>query len=269
MHVPGNGRRRPKAGDVFQIPVVDDRVAYGQVLSTEEFLHLVIFDGLHDPDDAADLDEPLRARVIFYAWTRDDFLRNGTWPVVASRSVEPNATPPVEFIEMAGPDEFQVVDWAGNVLRPASPAEVENAPFRTIHSPESVQEAVEAWHGVRPWEDTHLGLRPWDERNADRDDEATRLLRRLRGQDEAPAPDPDAEKIHYFVFAEKDVASAAERRLRKLGQVSVDSGDPDSGGRRWLIAVSTTAAASPSSAELEELARELDGEYDGSETELR
>jgi hypothetical protein len=39
---------------------------------------------------------------------------------------------------------------------------------------------VEAWHGIRPWEDKHLSLRPWDERNAERDDEATRLLRKLR-----------------------------------------------------------------------------------------
>jgi Immunity protein 26/Regulator of ribonuclease activity B len=264
------GQRRPKAGDVFQIPVDDDRAAYGQVLSTKEFLHLVVFDGLHDPDGEHDLDEVLRAPVIFYAWTRDDFLRNGKWPVVESRVVEPNATPPVEFIEMAEPDEFQAVDWVGNVLRPASPAEVENAPFRSINSPKFVQEAVEAWHGGRPWQDKYLSLRPWEERNAERDDEATRLLRRFRGQEDASeSPDPDAEKIHYFVFADKDLAFAAERRLRELGQVSVDTDDSDSGGAYCLIAVSTSGAASPSSAELEELARELEGEYDGSETELR
>ena len=109
------GRRRPTAGDVFEIPVDGNRVAYGQVLSTQEFLHLAVFDGLHDPDGEHDLDEVLQASVILYAWTRDDLLRNGTWPVVERRAVEPNATPPVEFIEMAEPDQFQVVDWAGNV----------------------------------------------------------------------------------------------------------------------------------------------------------
>jgi hypothetical protein len=97
-----------------------------------------------------------------------------------SRAVESNAKPPVEFIEMAGPGKFQAVDYDGNVLRPASPKEVENAPFRSINSSKSVQEAVGAWHGVRPWADKHLSLRPWDERAADRDDEASRLLRRLR-----------------------------------------------------------------------------------------
>jgi len=172
-------RRRAKAGDVFQVPVDDDHVAYGQVLSTEEFVHLVVFDGLHDAGEEHDLDAVVGAPVILYAWTRDDLFRDGTWTVVGRR--EPTAKPPIEFIEMADePDEFQAVDWAGNVLRRASPDEVENAPFRSINSPESVQEAVEAWHGIRPWEEKHLSLRPWDERNADRDDEASRLLRKLR-----------------------------------------------------------------------------------------
>lgn len=264
------GRRRPKAGEVFQIPVDDDRVAYGQVLSTQEFLHLVVFDGLHDREGEHDPEEALRASVILYAWTRDDFLRNGQWPVVESRVVEPNAMPPVAFIELAEPGEFQAVDWAGHVLRPASPTEVENAPFRSINSPESVQEALEAWHGVRPWEEKHFSLRPWDERTASRDDEATRLLRRCRRQEDASeSSDPAAEKIHYFVFADNDAAFAAEQRLRKLGQVSVDTNESDSGDAYCLIAVRTSAAASPTRAELEQLAREVKGTYDGSETELR
>jgi immunity protein 26 of polymorphic toxin system len=253
---------------VFQIPIDNDRIAYGQVLSTEEMVHLVVFDGLHDADDPHDLDAVLQAQVVLYAWTDDDLLRNGKWRVVARRVVEPSAHPPVEYIEMAGPGEFQAVDWAGTVLRPALPDEVENAPFRSINSAESVQEAAEAWHGIRPWEDKHLSLRPWDERNAQRDDEATRLLRRFRGQDEAPAaPDPQREKIHYFVFEDEAAASAAEQRLRELGEVRVDTDCAD--GRSWLIAVSTSVGASPSTAELELLAERLGGEYDGSETELR
>jgi Regulator of ribonuclease activity B len=83
------------------------------------------------------------------------------------------------------------------------------------------------------------------------------------------SPDPAAEKIHYFVFADKDAASAAEQRLRKLGQVSVDTNESDAGDAYCLIAVSTSAAASPTRAELEQLAREVKGTYDGSETELR
>ena len=56
-------------------------------------------------------------------------------------------------------------------------------------------------------------------------------------------------------------------RLRELGTVRVDK-DEDSEGRYWLLILSTTTDESPSNAEMEALANELGGEYDGSETEL-
>jgi hypothetical protein len=261
--------RRARVGDVFQIPVGDDHVAYGQVLSEEEgiFMHLVVFEGLHARNEY-DRDEVMRAPAELYAWTDTDPLGK-RWRVVDNGPINRETLPPVEFVEMAAPEEFQVVDYEGNVLRPATAKEVENAPFRTMISTEAVEEAVEAWHGRRPWNDGHLTLRPWDERNGARDDEATRLLRRFRGLEEAPpAGEPESvEKIHYFLFDHKRRAAAAERRLRELGEVRVDTGDPDE--RCWLITLSTTEAASPSSAELETLAEELGGDYDGSETELR
>ena len=262
-------RRRPKRGDVFQIPAGDDRVAYGQVLSEEEgvFMHLVVFDGLHDAEDDHDVDEVMSAPAELYAWT-DTRPLGKRWRVVDNRAIDRDALPPVEFVEMAAPEEFQVVDYDGNVLRPATAREVENAPFRTMVSTDAVEEAVEAWHELRPWEDKHLSLRPWDERNAERDDEAARLLRRFRWLDEAPErPDPkSAEKIHYFAFDDEARASTAEQRLRELGEGRVDVDDSD--GRSWLLIVETTVAASPDTKKLEKLARELGGEYDGSETEV-
>ena len=263
-----NGRRRrPQRGDVFQIPVGDDHVVYAQVLSEEEgFLpHLAVFEGVHDAASEHDLDEVMSSPVELYAWTdADPFGKQ--WRVVDNRPIDRNALPPIEFVEMAAPQEFQDVDYDDNALRPATPEDVENAPFRTIVSAKAVEEAVEAWHGRRPWEDKHLTLRPWDERNADRDDEAARLLRRFRGVEEPPPPpDPAAtEKIHCFVFTDARRAAEAERQLRELGEVRVDVDDSDR--RSWLVMVATTVAASPEPAELETLAQQLGGEYDGSET---
>lgn len=76
-----------------------------------------------------------------------------------------------------------------------------------------------------------------------------------------------AEKIHYVLFRDEQRSSAAETRLRQLGTVRVDN-DEDSEGQYWLLILSTTTDESPSNAEMEALATELGGEYDGSETEL-
>jgi hypothetical protein len=175
-------RQQPKIGDVFQIPVDEEHVAYGQVLSTADGMpHLVVFDGLYEEDEDVDLDKVVRQPVILYSWsTGDRPLKNGKWRIVGNRALESSAAPPVEFVEMQAPEEFVVIDWAGKVLRRASAAEVENAPFRATRDADVLQKATEAWHGRQPWSDRYLDLRPWDERNAEQDNELTRLLKRFR-----------------------------------------------------------------------------------------
>ena len=99
-------RRRPQSGDVFQIPFGDDRVAYGQVLSEDVFVHTVVFEGLYDEAREHDLDEASARRSRLYAWTRSD-LFGKPWNVVANRRIDRDHLPPVEFVEMAVSEEFQ------------------------------------------------------------------------------------------------------------------------------------------------------------------
>jgi Immunity protein 26 len=174
--------RSPQLGDVFQIPVDDDHVAYGQVIASDEgiFFHFVVFDGLHGINEEPDIQAALRAPVILYLWSEDDCLRDGTWTTVGNAPVGPNSIPPVEYVEMERAGVFQVIDFTGNVVRPASREDVENAPFRSMQKPQTLQDAVKAWHGRADWSDWYFDLRPWDERAREVDNEATRLLRRLR-----------------------------------------------------------------------------------------
>src|SRR4029453_14867247 len=99
-----------------------------------------------------------------------------------------NSIPPVEYVEMKQAGEFQVIDFAGNVVRPGPREDVENAPFRSMQDPEPLQGAVRAWHGRADWSDWNFDLRPWGERARDVDNEATRLLRRLRERGSRACP---------------------------------------------------------------------------------
>jgi hypothetical protein len=76
-----------------------------------------------------------------------------------------------------------------------------------------------------------------------------------------------AEKIHYLLFRDQGAASDAEERLRRYGSVRIDA-DTDDEGLYQLVILSTTVERSPEDYDLEALAEELGGEYDGSETEL-
>lgn len=76
-----------------------------------------------------------------------------------------------------------------------------------------------------------------------------------------------AEKIHYLLFRDQGAVVTGEARLRAIGDLRIDT-DEDDEGRYWLVAISTTVDRSPSSEEMEAMAAQLGGEYDGSETEL-
>src|SRR4051794_13295568 len=76
-----------------------------------------------------------------------------------------------------------------------------------------------------------------------------------------------SEKIHYLLFRDRDAASAAEERLGRYGSVRIDA-DKDDEGPYWLVIGSTAVDKSPPDEDLEALAEELGGEYDGSETEV-
>jgi hypothetical protein len=76
-----------------------------------------------------------------------------------------------------------------------------------------------------------------------------------------------AEKIHYLLFRDQSAASSAEERLGRYGSVRIDA-DTDDEGPYQLVILNTTVEKSPEDDELEALAEELGGEYDGSETEL-
>jgi hypothetical protein len=76
-----------------------------------------------------------------------------------------------------------------------------------------------------------------------------------------------AEKIHYLLFRDQGTASAAEERLGRYGSVRIDA-DTDEEGPYQIVILSTPVEDSPPDDELEALAEELSGGYDGSETEI-
>jgi hypothetical protein len=86
-----------------------------------------------------DVQAALRAPVILNLWSTKDCLAGGTWPTVGHAPVGTNSIPPVEYVEMKQAGESQVIDFAGNVVRPASREDVENAPFRSMQDAEPVQ----------------------------------------------------------------------------------------------------------------------------------
>jgi hypothetical protein len=171
--VPGGGkwpmsrkhRLRLNVGDVFSIPVDDDRVGYGQIVApwgeSGGHFYFAVFDGVYPAESAPDLDTVLSERLVLLALSLDALLVHRHWKVLAHREVDASAIPWPAYKEgVSPPGAFDVVDASGRRRRPASNEEAARLPFRTVVAPIRIEKALRALNGTEPWHDVYDELRP-------------------------------------------------------------------------------------------------------------
>jgi hypothetical protein len=162
-------------GDVFTVPIDDQRSGIGQVVGTygKDAYFLAIFDVVATASDERLLDGVVKSRVLFLALSMDAKLAAGHWTVVGRQPV-PSKMPLPAFKESVGsPGNYEVVNYDGTLRRPATSAEVDLLPNRKVVAPVRLEKALRAKHGIGPWLEAYTDLAP--------DDLAT--SRRLFGQD--------------------------------------------------------------------------------------
>ncbi len=153
-------RHKPRVGDLFEVPIDDARVGYGQVIGERPHMYLVaIFKTAYPRGSAIKASSVVNDQIAFLAETLDAKIWNGDWPVVGNlvpdfRKVDL----PVYKVGMGRADELHIETYDGKRHRRAKPSEVEALRFRTIVSAIVVQNALQASHQVIPWEEGQDGV---------------------------------------------------------------------------------------------------------------
>jgi hypothetical protein len=159
-------RPRLRVGDVFSIPLDDERVGYGQIVhrwgKSGGHFYFAVFDGAHPRDEDVELDAVLSEPLAFLALSMDPLLVNGHWRVVGNRDVDPEGFPWPDYREGVSPGVFEIVDYTGQRRRRATEREAEKVPFRTVVAPILVEDALKARYGLVPWDHGYDKLRPPD-----------------------------------------------------------------------------------------------------------
>lgn len=84
----------------------------------------------------------------------DALLYHDHWVIVGNRPVPDDLAWPL-YKEATAPGKYEVVDHMGAVVGPASAQEVERLAFRKVVAPIRVQHALEAIHGLQPWDELY------------------------------------------------------------------------------------------------------------------
>jgi hypothetical protein len=141
-------------GDVLIIPIDDGRAGVGQVVATYEknVYYVAVFEAILPIAAASNrAHEALGSRILFLAPTFDAKVHVGDWTVVGRAPVAASVPLPAYQIAMGTPADIHVVDYTGHRMRPATPAEIERLPARTIVAPVRLEKALRASLGVEPW----------------------------------------------------------------------------------------------------------------------
>jgi hypothetical protein len=154
-------RFRVAAGDVFAIPVDEERAAIGVVV--DKFApgcFLGVFEGFEKRDGAA-WETAIQRPIALQAITLDLLLRNGDWPVVGKAARPANGIEYPLFKSMTSPpSSWEVIDYRMARVRRASRADVRDLPHHTSVSPNRVESAVRALAGLEVWDDSMDVLLP-------------------------------------------------------------------------------------------------------------
>lgn len=154
--------RNPKLreGDVFAIPLSDDRVTVGQsVCHDGAGIHfLAAFGGSFESMTDIDIDAAIAESIVFLALSADALVYHGRWPVIGTRPVQDDL--PFPAYKVGTLDGVLLMDYRGERSRNATSAEAAEFPYSVTVAPIRLQRALQALHGLAEWDPSYEELRP-------------------------------------------------------------------------------------------------------------
>lgn len=144
---------KAKIGDVFQIPIDDARVGYGQVVLFPEksSLFICVFAATTPPGVEPDLNGIVQSDILLAGSTYDGKLWHGHWPIVGNVTTNlPSIALPVYKSGMGATAIVETLD--NSRRRPATQEEERVLPLRTYTSPIGFEWALKAIAGIGDWQ---------------------------------------------------------------------------------------------------------------------
>lgn len=151
---------RPKVGDVFTVPVDEERVGIGQVVAKYQSGEYFAIHGPAVSRQDLDIDRALASPIVLLALSFDAKIHAGDWQILGNRPVDPAVPLPAYQVMIGSPDAVFVEDYSGQRRRPIEGDEANVLPHREFVAPALLELAFQAIHGARPWEEMYEGLAP-------------------------------------------------------------------------------------------------------------
>jgi len=154
--------RRVCVGDVFTFPVGDEHLGVVQVVGiyAKDVLYFAVFEPVALPLLTGVPEDATTTQVLFLAPSLDALIHVGRWKYAANSPVQCGSLLPAYKETLGVGSHVNVVDFSGELRRPASEAEADRLTNRVVVAPIRIEKAVRAHCGLEPWHDAFDRLKP-------------------------------------------------------------------------------------------------------------
>src|SRR5438094_7044256 len=146
----------PKLGDVFEVPINESQVGYGQVAGQRFTSYLLaIFKTAYRRGEHPELSRITADDIAFLAESLDAKIWNGDWAIVGNLPPDRSRIRlPVYKVTVGNINSWFVESYDGSQRRPARPDELNVMGLRTVVAPVRLEKALQACDDARPWQPT-------------------------------------------------------------------------------------------------------------------
>lgn len=147
---PKRKRLRLKEGDVFRFDAGQGEYGLGQLVIVEKSrIFIVMYHGLYDA--AVKTENVEGARAFLRGWTQDGSIYRGRWEILGNSTWRPQDLNFPIFRANVFERGVWIKDHLRNLIRPATPDEVERYDLEWSTSSDGFDYAFRALHGREKW----------------------------------------------------------------------------------------------------------------------
>lgn len=149
-------------GDVFLIPLDDERSGAGQVVGRygDDAYYFALYYRTYPNTQRPEASAVLNDEIAILGLSMDARFSDGTWTVIGNQPVSDDVPLPAYRESVGAPDRVDIVDYSGKVRRRSSPSEANSLRTRKVVAPIRLERALRARAGLEPWLDAYAELEP-------------------------------------------------------------------------------------------------------------
>jgi hypothetical protein len=149
-----------KPGDVFAMPIDDEKEGFGQivVVPNKSNFMIVVFERSNSRNRRPALEEIVNDKILFLGYTMDALLYHKEWQLVGNVSSNLK-TIKLPYYKLGTPPDCTLVNYEGKTIRKISRDIFDKLNYQKVVAPIRYENALKAFHNIGEWRKDYDELR--------------------------------------------------------------------------------------------------------------